>query len=247
MKNDTLSKELGIEELLKETYMVYKKNFKEITIPLLIYLPVIIIFILAISFLILLLDSVYSYLILIVLLFIVLLTSLFLSLYIFSVTNNYYESNQLKLKQIVKQVLFKLPKALLTSITVVLFISAPFIITMLLSLISRVLMILLIPSLFLMIKNTYYWFFSIYIPLVNNKSGINAIKFSKGLVKKRWWKTFLKIFIFSTIASLSSMGLSSSSVPIFFIIPAAILSLLASGYCMTGHSIILLNYIHLKK
>jgi hypothetical protein len=246
MKKDTLNKELDIEELLKETYIVYKKNFKELLIPLLIYFPAIMIFAVVISFLILLSDSVYSYFILVAVFFIVLLTSLFLSLYIFSVINNYYENNPLNVKQVVKQVLSKLPKSLLTSIIMVLLISAPFIITMLLSLISGAFMILLIPSLFLMIKNTYYWFFSIYIPLVNNKSGINAIKFSKELVKNKWWKTALKIFIFSTIASLSSMILSGFSMALILTIPAMLLTIPVSGYCMTGYSILLLNYLRTK-
>jgi len=247
MKNNNLKKELSIEELLKETYIVFKQNFKNILLALIIYFPIFLLLVTAVFFRIIISESILDYLIISLLIIAMSIISIFIYSYIFLIAKNHYGFKKENLKNILKTIFFKIPKIMYTVIIMILLIIIPFVISILLAIINKWFLILIIPSSFLLIKNMYYWIFSIHIPLFSGESGLNALRISKNLVKKKWWNTFFKIFILSVISSLSSMILTGLPLSNIYLIPFIILSLILSGYCILGQAILFLNYVNIKK
>ncbi|MBW2990664.1 hypothetical protein KY348_03080 [Candidatus Woesearchaeota archaeon] len=78
-----------------------------------------------------------------------------------------------------------------------------------------------------------YWIFTIYIVALNNKSGLEALKHSKAIVKGRWWKVVGYGFVFGLIALAVVFPVLAVSAPII---------LLAT---MIGKSVILTSVLNI--
>lgn len=101
-------------------------------------------------------------------------------------------------------------------------------------------LLLLIPGI---IWSMYYTFL-LQVIILHGLSGKTALNYSKSLVKGRWWRIFMRVFILGVIVAVPSMILSG----VLSVVPhglkefiSIIINLLAMGFHVVGMTIIFLN------
>lgn len=72
---------------------------------------------------------------------------------------------------------------------------------------------------------TIYWAFTLYIVILNNKSGMEALKYSREVVKGRWWKTMGYLLVFAIIVGVINWAIT---MPLGSLSKNAIVGLVAS-------------------
>jgi hypothetical protein len=90
-----------------------------------------------------------------------------------------------------------------------------------------------------------YWAFAIYAVMLNNKSGLEALQYSKSLVQGRWWRVFGYLLVFGLITAIVSWAINSPLAPfgnnpaVYFI--SSLLADLVSSFTIVASVLLFLN------
>jgi len=198
MKDKIYKKELSIGDMISRSWDLYKTNFKLIFyITLIVYLPINII--LSLFTVEQTYESIKTYLRVIQILEI--LFGVIATMGIALLIKYKIDNKNIGLKSIFKKSLSRWPASIGTQIITGILLICLY-------------LLLIIPGIIF----TIYWMFIVLVVILNNKSGINALKYSGSVVNGRWWKCLgysLFIFLFS-ILSIIVLSIVLT-IPYFFI------------------------------
>jgi hypothetical protein len=238
--NKIFKKELGIEEIFKESYSILSKNIKKIILLLLIcYIPFTILFI--ILDYVTLPDSLFIFLT--ILLIVSLAIAVIFPISLILLTNDYYNNKKQTITELIKKSSKKLIPVIISFLIIIAVILISYLISYYLSDISIFLfLITAIVMIFFGIKYLVYYFFYMQSIVLKNQSIFDSFKYSKSLVEKRWLNLFFKILTIIILLNLLNYIFDIENIPLFLDIIFSLLSILIDIYIIIIYSVIFINF-----
>jgi hypothetical protein len=236
VKHDLFTREYNLGDLLSLAWKLFSENFKTILIvTLIIYVPITLISVFSVTATPTLADGnlvsfwggVFTVNFTIVLILIT-LAGVLVPLAIAVIIRKQLDGQLIDYQAALKQAVTRWLPGLATTLLMGLFLFGLF-------------FLLIIPSIIFGV----YWAFASYAVILNNKSGLAALKYSKRVVQGRWWRVLGYLIVFGLIAGMLSWAINTplasfANNPVIYFI-SSLLSDIAFSFVVVASVLLFLN------